>query len=293
VLALLAAVLVVTGTWHWFYYDARGFDVGPPTETWPPERDVEPAAARIAVVGDPGTGDAGEYLVTRTIASEHARDAYDALLLLGDLVYPDGDANRLDEAVLDPFAPLLTPSVELFPVLGNHDYESGDEDEIMGSLGRDDAWYAQRVGPVEIVVLDSNQADSPEQTAWLETTLESTSARWTIVAMHHPPYSAGVHGSDITVRDEWSRLFADNGVELVLAGHDHDYQRSEPVDGVVYVVTGGGAKTRPTGSADFTAFSAGDTLHFLDLQVTHGQLVGQAIGTDDRAFDRFAVAPRR
>jgi 3',5'-cyclic AMP phosphodiesterase CpdA len=291
-LAIVAALLISTGWWQWFYYDARGFDVGPPTETWPPRHHVASGGVRVAAVGDPGTGDAGEYEVTRTIAAEDVRQPYDALVLLGDLVYPHGDADSLDEAVLEPFAPILDESLAFFPVLGNHDYDSSEEEVILQSLGRKDAWYADRVGPVEVVVLDSNRADDPEQTAWLGETLRSTSAPWTVVALHHPPYSAGVHGSDEEVRDAWADLFAENGVELVLAGHDHDYQRSEPIDGVVYVVSGGVAKTQPCGRADFTAFSAGETLHFLDLQITRDRLLGQAIDTHGRAFDSFALRPR-
>ena len=110
--------------------------------------------------------------------------------------------------------------------------------------------------------------------------------------MHHPPYSAGLHGSESDVREAWSGLFAQYGVDLALAGHDHDYQRSVPIDGVLYVVTGGGSKTRPTGRDDFTEFSA-STLHYLDLQITGRRIYGQAIDTNGQVFDAFTIRADR
>jgi 3',5'-cyclic AMP phosphodiesterase CpdA len=295
VIAALGGVLAaVPEARQWLYYDSRGFSVGAPEKTWPVEDMLGPSAqgARVAVVGDPGTGDANEYAVTRVLADQHQQRPYDGLVLLGDLIYPDGDVALIDEVILEPFAPLLEPSVSLMPVLGNHDYESGDSAAILRRLGRESAWYAEQVGPVLWVVLDSEHVDDPAQTAWLVDTLAASSATWTIVATHHPPYSAGVHGSDIDVREAWSGLFAEYGVDLALAGHDHDYQRSEPIDGVTYVVSGGGAKIRPTGREYFTQYAA-STLHYLDLQVSGERLYGQAINTNGEVFDAFSLRPNR
>lgn len=290
VVLAIAGVIVGPGLWDRVYYGSQGLDVGPPTKTWSVS-EAPPgsyAGVRVAVVGDPGTGGAGELAVTRVIAGQHDDSGYDALVLLGDLVYPDGDPDLIGEAILDPFAPLLGDSVELLPALGNHDYQSGQESQILQRLGRDSGWFAQEVGPALVVVLDSNRVDDPVQTQWLRQTLDGATSPWMIAAMHHPAYSAGMHGSDLDVRSAWSDLFAEYGVDLVLAGHDHDYQRSEVMDGVTYVVSGGGAKTRPTGTDGFTAFSA-STLHYLDLQITDDQLLGQAIDTDGHAFDTFAL----
>jgi len=243
---------------------------------------------RVAVVGDPGTGSSDEYAVTRMMAAQHRARPYDALVLLGDLIYPDGELHMLEQTVVEPFAPLLGHHVELLPALGNHDYENGQSSQIMQRLGRESGWYAEEVGSTLFVVLDSNQVDDPEQTRWLRQTLVTSAPRWTIAAMHHPAYSAGVNGSHLGVRQEWSQLFSMYGVDLVLAGHDHDYQRSEVIDGVVYVVSGAGAKTRPTGREEFTAFSA-STLHYLDLQITDDQIFGQAIDTGGHSFDQFML----
>jgi hypothetical protein len=87
-------------------------------------------------------------------------------------------------------------------------------------------------------------------------------------------------------------LFAQYGVDLALAGHDHDYQRSVPIEGVLYVVTGGGSKVRPTGRENFTEYSA-STLHYLDLQITRRRIYGQAIDTNGKVFDAFTIRADR
>jgi hypothetical protein len=90
-------------------------------------------------------------------------------------------------------------------VLGNHDYGSGEQQQILTALGADAPWYAARVGSVRVLVLDSNRVDEPEQTQWLRETPAAPQAAgtWTVAAMHRPDYSAGHHGSDLSVREAW------------------------------------------------------------------------------------------
>jgi hypothetical protein len=245
---------------------------------------------RLAVAGDTGTGTQSELATARLMVAQGRTVPYDALLLLGDLIYDDGDAALVDDRILDPFDPLLDGGTELLPVLGNHDYKSGEQQEILTALDRTTAWYTASVGPVRILVLDSNRVDDPAQNRWLAAELSSPqpAGTWTVVAMHHPAFSAGHHGSDADVQREWAPLFAEHEVPLALAGHDHDYQRSFPQDGVTYVVSGAGAKLRPTGHEDFTAVSS-STLHYLDLLVYENRIVGRAIDHDGRLVDAFTL----
>lgn len=250
-----------------------------------------PPVARIAVAGDTGTGDRAQRTTIRRMLEQARLEPYDALVLLGDLIYEDGQAELTGSRVTEPFGPVLDGRAELVPVLGNHDYDSNEQQEILSRLGRDRSWYVEWVGPVRLVVLDTVRVDDQAQTEWLRAILaEPTPATTTttIVAMHHPAYSAGPHGSDTTVRDRWSRIFAEAEVPLVLAGHDHDYQRSTPQDGVTYVVSGAGAKVAATGRAEFTAVSA-STLHYLDLVVHRDRLVGRAIDHSGRLVDAFTI----
>lgn len=246
---------------------------------------------RLAVAGDTGTGDAAQAAtVDEMLDQAQGQVSYDALVLLGDLVYEDGDSDEVDTAIIEPFAPLTEQGTELVPVLGNHDYRSGEQAEILTELGREGTWYVEQVGPVRIVALDSMQAEDPAQRRWLEQVLAlpQPPGTWTIAAMHHPAYSAGQHGSTADVQENWVPLFTRYDVPLVLAGHDHDYQRSLPLDGVTYVVSGGGAKLRPTGAEDFTAVSA-SVLHYLDLLVYPHKIVGRAIDQSGRLVDLFTI----
>lgn len=248
--------------------------------------------ARVAVLGDSGTGGDDQLEIAQQLTMQNEAHPFDGLVILGDMIYPDGDSDLVDERILDPYSPLLEDGAELIPVLGNHDYGSDEQMHILDQLGRERSWYVERSGPLRVVVLDSERVEEQAQTEWLADALEGESRslpEWTLVALHHPPYSAGYHGSSLDVRDAWAALFAAADVPLVLAGHDHDYQRSEPVDGVTYVVSGGGgAGIRPTGTADFTSVST-STTHFLDLLVYDDRLVARAIDASGRLVDRFTL----
>ncbi|MGH3365826.1 MAG: metallophosphoesterase family protein [Nocardioidaceae bacterium] len=244
---------------------------------------------RLVAAGDTGTGDRAQRRTVAAMVDVTNGRPFDALLLLGDIVYDVGNPRLVPRTVTKPFAPLVRTGAELIPALGNHDIILGRQDEILHRLGRSDPYYVEHVGPLRVVVLDSNHV-SEDQTAWLRRVLSAdvSPRSWTVVIMHHPPYSAGGHGSSLPVRRSWSPLFERYDVPLVLAGHDHDYQRSEPIRDVTYVVSGGGATLRPTGSRPFTAVSA-SVLHFLDIAVYRDRLLVRAVDQSGGLVDRFAL----
>lgn len=258
---------------------------GAPEVTWALEPLADdPPAVRIAIAGDVGTG--GEEAWQTAAAMDGLEDdvAYDALVLLGDNVYPNGDPARLDAAVFDPFAGVLDGRTRLLPVLGNHDVEDGHGDAHAARIGMPARWYATQLGDVLIVSLDSTRAAEEAQQQWLEHVLAATDARWRIATMHHPPYSGGYHGSDDDARDAFVPILRRHGVQLVFAGHDHDYQRNDPGDGITYVVSGGAAKLRAAGGADFTD-ATWSTHHFVDLAVWSDHIELRAIDQHGRVFD--------
>ena len=242
---------------------------------------------RFAVLGDVGTGDATLQATAGLVAEIGASDPFDGLILLGDNVYPNGAPDRLGATVFDPFDPVLRGGARLLPVLGNHDVRDGNGPGQVARLGMPGRWYATDVGGVLFVGLDSTRPEDPGQLRWLEETLAASDADWTVVAMHHPAFSAGFHGSDDDVREAFSSTFERYGVDLVLAGHDHDYQRSVPIGGVTYVVSGAAAKTRPTDTASFTAASA-STRHFVELGMWSDRLEVKAI-SQEGVFDTVVI----
>jgi 3',5'-cyclic AMP phosphodiesterase CpdA len=163
--------------------------------------------------------------------------------------------------------------------------EAGDE--IMATLGAPQRWYSERDERPLLVVLDSTRPNDSDQPEFLTNTLSSASSDWIVVALHHPPFSAGFHGSDSVMQDVFVPILEEYGVDIVFAGHDHDYQRSHVINGVTYVVTGAGAKLRRTDKLSFTAVSA-SVPHFVSLQVRPGSLVIMAISTGG-IVDRFEL----
>lgn len=248
-----------------------------------------PPTVRLAVLGDVGTGDTPEWDTAGLVAAAGANDPFDGLLLLGDNVYPDGDPAQLDATVFQPFASVLGQGTALFGVLGNHDVKNGNAMAQVEALGMPGRWYARSIGPVLLVVLDSDLVADAAQQEWLETTLSSATADWVIVAMHHPAFSAGYHGSTKSVQEAWVPLFERYGVDLVLAGHDHDYQRIKPMNGVTYIVSGGGASPRPTDRASFTAYAA-SVLHYVDISIWDDHLELTAYCADG-PFDHVTIEP--
>lgn len=262
---------------------------GSPTSTvaWEAFPRDDPPPLHLVAVGD--IGDSGARLDATAAAVDDldGRQSVDALLLLGDNVYPAGDPSKLDSIVFRPFAALLEHA-ELLAVLGNHDVMDGHAEGQVAALGMPGRWWASQIGDALIVGLDSTLVDDRDQVAWLQRTLAETSARWKIVMVHHPPYSAGYQGSNEAVREAFSPLFEKYGVQLVLSGHDHDYQRSKVIRGVTYVVSGAGAGTRRTSDADFTVASF-SWHHFVEIAVWPDRLVLRAVNQDLRVADEVTL----
>jgi 3',5'-cyclic AMP phosphodiesterase CpdA len=261
-----------------------------PTHSWPyiafPADDRPPL--RVAVVGD--IGDSGGRLdaTGAAVARVADDDPFDVLLLLGDNAYPTGDPAKLPDTVFAPFAEVLGDGTELLAILGNHDDPHGDAQ--LAALGMPGRWWAHQYGDILLIGLDSNEPDDPAQLAWLEATLQATTATWRIVAVHHPPYSAGYQGSSNATRAAFTPLFRRYGVQLVLSGHDHDYQRSKVIDGVTYIVTGAAASARRTGEADFTEVSF--SWHsFVELGIYPDRLVGRVVNQHHRVADEWTLEP--
>ncbi len=261
---------------------------GGPSVTWPYVAHDPPATFHLAVAGDVGDGGDRVDATGAAAARIAAGEPYDVMLFLGDNVYPDGDPAELPDTVFEPFADVLGGGAELLAILGNHDVGSGYGDEQMAALGMPGRYWAREFDDVLIIGLDSNEMEDPAQLRFLDDTLDSTDATWRIIAVHHPPYSAGYQGSSLEVRETLAHYVDRGDVQLVLSGHDHDYQRSVPIDGVTYVVSGAGSGTRRTGEDDFTAV-AYSWHHFLDIAIAGDQLVLRAVGQDGSVFDEVVL----
>jgi len=191
------------------------------------------AAGDIArCVGGPAWSGAAE--TAATVAAGLAADPGAIVLTLGDHTYPRGTAQE--------FADCYGPTWGRFkdrtwPAPGNHEYYTPGATPYFAYFGERAAqgWYSFDAGTWHIVSLDSDltperyPAKYAAQIAWLRADLAAHPARCTLAFWHHPLYSSGGHGNVATMREAW-RLLMDAGAELVLSGHDHDYERFAPQD---------------------------------------------------------------
>jgi hypothetical protein len=166
----------------------------------------------------------------RTVAAGLAADPGAVVLTLGDHTYPRGRAKE--------FADCYGPTWGKFrdrtwPSPGNHEYYTPKAAPYFAYFGEraGRGYYSLDMQGWHIVSLDSNlaPAEHAAQLEWLRADLASHTARCTLAFWHHPLYSSGGHGSIPKMRDAW-RLLQEAGAELVLSGHDHDYERFAPQD---------------------------------------------------------------
>jgi hypothetical protein len=257
----------------------------------------------FVAIGDNGSGGRQAMAVAERMAETYRDLPFGNVVLLGDICYYGNLRDRYDDVFVRPMRPLLDAGVTFDLAIGNHDAgirytDTGFEEieaevDLLGTPGR---YYKQTYGPADIFLLDSSMPglagdESPEQLVWLDDMLAASTSQWRIVAMHHPPYSSGRHGPNHWAQQVLVPILRRHRVDLVLAGHDHDYERTVPIDGITYVVSGGGCKTTKVGNSDFTAVS-GRILEFLHVEIDGDRLTGRCIQPEGQVFDRFELRAR-
>ena len=267
--------------------------------SWP----TAPDTLRFAALGDNGSGGRQAMAVASRMAETYNRAPFGLVALLGDICYYGSLEDRFDDVFARPMGPLVDAGVGFELAIGNHDDALAHSDEGLAQieaelrlLGTPALYYKTTHGPVDFFYLDSSTPGllGPEASAqrqWLDDTLASATSQWKIVALHHPPYSSGRHGSTAGAKELLEPIVTRHHVDLVLAGHDHHYERTHPMAGVTYVVSGGGCKTTPVGSSSFTA-KAHSILHFMLCDVHDDRLVANCIRADGKIADRFELRAR-
>jgi hypothetical protein len=254
---------------------------------------------RFIAFGDAGRGDTAQWELARAMAAHHWNQFYDTALLLGDNIYPDGEWEDMPAKFEAPYSELLKRGVTFQAVLGNHDVKKGREAQInypkfnMG--GRSYYSFTKGDGLVEFFALDSNYFDI-RQRRWVEEALQASQAKWKVAFFHHPMYSSGDrHGSRLDLRAELEPLLVRHGVDAVLTGHDHIYERTKPQQGVQHFVSGVGSKPRRGDLDRRTPFYASGndvTSSFMSVEITQDRLSFKTIDISGRVIDSGEMAPR-
>jgi 3',5'-cyclic AMP phosphodiesterase CpdA len=274
------------------------------------------ATTRFIAFGDSGVGSPEQYALARLMAA----DRFDFLMHLGDIVYGSsattGPATHTgyQNWFFDVYRDILRGK-PVFPTIGNHDDAIGagrayrdvfvlpEEGASATYPDHAERFYSFDYGPVHFVSLDTetaflDTARRQAQIAWLQGDLAATTREWKVVFFHRPPYSTGFeHGSDLTIRSVFSPIFEQNGVQLVLSGHDHDYERTLPMKTdtdpsarpVTYIVSGGGGAALYTVSGGSFTAAARSAYHYVRAEATECQLMVQPIGLDGAPFDTLTL----
>jgi len=234
----------------------------------------------------------------------------DLVLHTGDLV-SEGSYDRFQREVFDVYADTIR-SVPLYPARGNHDLGAAYRDvfylpENAWRPADRELYYSFDWGHAHFVSVDVYSGlneitpgiPDRDMQEWLVADLARSGQFWKVVFFHLPAYSSGAHGSSAEIRDKLVRVCEEAGVDVILAGHDHDYERTIPIlndapstlqeGGIVHFVTGGGgAPLRGVGSSWFTAH-ARSAYHFIVADVARCALTLQAVDTEGTVFDSLTI----
>lgn len=262
------------------------------------QRPSSPDKVRFVAIGDYGWSGEAERQTSELVAGLQP----DLVITTGDNNYPIGSAATIDENIGQYFSDFIYPyrgsygssatENRFFPSLGNHDWGTPGAQPYLDyfTLPGNERYYEFVRGNVHFFAIDSDYrepdgitADSAQAT-WLRRQLAASSAAFRVVYMHHPPYSSGPHGD--TEQLKWP--YAAWGADLVVAGHDHCYERMSK-DGITYVVSGlGGASiysfngevegsvARYNDQYGVTVFEADDRELSIAFISIDGELVDQA-----------------
>lgn len=268
------------GTKYFYAIDADGTEMAGGAEYYftTPNAVGATAPLRFWALGDAGTANSGQISVVNAFRPLHAVKPADLILLLGDNAYSSGLDYQYQAAVFDIYQPFLK-QVPLWSCIGNHEtygglvegsfaydkiFEFPTAGECGGVASGTERYYSWNQGNVHFVSLDSmtsDRASDGPMAQWLMSDLQANTQPWTVAFFHHPPYTRGSHDSDyegelIQMRQNILPILEDYGVDLVLGGHSHCYERSFLLNGhygasttlsAIHKVDGGDGRIDGTG----------------------------------------------
>jgi len=252
----------------------------------------------IVALGD-SRGDASVYGALLAKADELA--APDLILYTGDAVNYGTNQDAWD-AFLEAGGAVLS-RIPTLAAVGNHE-EGNIAFFSLWALPGDEQWYEVDYGAAHIMVLDDSNllfadVDGRGEMFLRDRLPEVPAEQWKLAVHHKPVYSApGNHGSTARLRETWAPLFDEHGVDLVLSGHDHKYERSYPMragvrdddDGTVYVVSGGaGAPLYSANEAEWTAATVAAS-HFVLLRVRPTSMAATVYDDLGTVLDEFTLS---
>ncbi|HXS01538.1 MAG TPA: metallophosphoesterase [Pyrinomonadaceae bacterium] len=252
---------------------------------------VKDGSVRFAVIGDTGSGSDKQREVGEMMAQYRAVYPFEFVLMMGDNLYGGEAPKDFEKKFSEPYKALLDNKVKFYATLGNHDQALQVNYANFNMNGKE--YYRFKKGNVAFYSLNSNYMDK-KQVEWLESELSKDTSDWKVCFFHHPPYSsAKKHGSDPQLREVVEPIFIKYGVNVVLTGHDHVYERIKPQKGIYYFVSGAGGQLRAGDVKETSALvekSYDRDNHFMLFEVAGDQMYFQAISRTGETIDSGVIA---
>ncbi|WP_442588274.1 purple acid phosphatase family protein [Pedobacter sp. AW31-3R] len=228
----------------------------------------KPGHYRIAALGDCGDNSINQRHVKAELLKHLGNNDLTAWILLGDNAYQDGTDSEFQSKFFNIYKDDLLKKYPLYPAPGNHDYHDTDltskyaqethetayyqnfsmptEGEAGGVPSHTQAFYSFDIGNIHFLSLDSYGKEDKAyrlydtigpQVQWIKKDLAANKNKgWVIAFWHHPPYTMGSHNSDeeeelVKIRENFIGIIERAGVDVVLNGHSHGYERSRLMQG--------------------------------------------------------------
>ena len=247
-------------------------------------------SVKFAVIGDSGQPGTGQMAIAKQMATWHGRFPFEFVLMTGDNLYGTESPRDYEKKFAIPYKPLLDRGVKFQATLGNHD-DAGQIHYKPFNMNGQKYYSFKPKGDVRFFSMDSNYVDQ-KQLEWLAKELAASGSDWKIVFFHHPLYSSGAtHGSADTQRALIEPVLLKHGVNVVIAGHEHFYERLKPQKGVAYFTIGSSAKLRKGDlrKSELTTFGNDSDYTFLLAEIVGNEMYFQAINGDGKTLDTGSI----
>lgn len=251
---------------------------------------LKDGSTRFMVVGDTGTGTRQQNELSVVMQRYWQAFPFEFALMVGDNMYGSEKAADYKLKFEDVYKPLLDNKVKFYAALGNHD-ESNQRFYTNFNMNGEE-YYQFKKGNISFYALNSNYMDK-KQLVWLDEKLKADTSDWKVAFFHHPPYSSGgKHGSSSSLREVVEPLFLKHGVNVVLAGHEHFYERVKPQKGIYYFISGAGGKLREgdvKAGSPLTEKAFDKDLSFMLFEVVGDEMHFQVISRASETVDSGVV----
>ena len=255
---------------------------------------LKEGSVRFAIMGDTGTGSKQQQQLADLMKQYRDAFPFEFVLMMGDNLYGSETPADYKKKFQDVYQRLLDDKVKFYATLGNHDQPNERFYEYFNMKGKE--YYRFSEGNAAFYSLNSNYMDK-KQLQWLESELAKDTADWKIAFFHHPPYSSGgKHGSDKQLREVVEPMFLKYGVNVVLAGHEHFYERLKPQKGIYYFISGAGGKLREgdvNERSPLTDKFYDTDMSFMLVEIVKGDMHFQVISRTGETVDSGVLANQK